>query len=65
MSNIKLHFEDNSQTTIELIKVITVDTSNPKRREISFRETDKGWVMAITKSLLTSKLANTFITGEK
>jgi len=65
MSNITLHFEDGGFTIIPLEKVIEVNTKNPNRREISFRETDNGWVMAITKSLLTEKLANNFITGQK
>lgn len=59
-ATLTLSYEDGTTHTIELQKAIEVDT--PGLRELSFRETRKGWVMTFTKSLLRGKLADKFLT---
>lgn len=63
-ATLALKFQDGSKTEITLEKVIELDTPSA-RKEISFRETKSGWVMAISKPLLTGKLDHQFLTVAK
>lgn len=52
-----LRFDDGSVKNITIDKAIEINTSG--KQELSFRETNKGWVMAFTKSILEGhKLAD-------
>lgn len=64
-ATLTLAFDDGTVREIPLTKAIEIDTSG--RREISFRETANGWVMAFTKSLKDGKTfdAHNFITVSK
>ncbi len=50
---------------IQIEKVIELDVPDRGRNEISFRETAKGWIMAVSKPLLDGPLADEFLTVRK
>ena len=51
-ATLTLKFEDGSTYSVTVEKVIELDVPDHGRREISFRQTKSGWVMAISKPLL-------------
>ena len=64
-ATLALKFQDGSKTEINIKGVIEVDVPDHGRKEISFREARGGWVMAISKPLLTGKLDHQFLTVAK
>lgn len=64
-ATLALKFEDGSSTMITVDKVIEIDTPDNGRKELSFRQTKSGWVMAVSKPLLTGKLDHQFLTATK
>ena len=64
-ATLAIKFQDGTKTEIAITKVIEVDVPDHGRNEVSFRQTSKGWVMAISKPLLTGKLDHQFLTASK
>ena len=61
-----LNFANSLPTEIIIEKVIELDVPDHGRNEISFRQTAKGWVMAVSRPLLMKGLlAEEFLSVRK